>query len=192
MAKAVDETKENTDDNKKKEEKPEDADEELSEEDQKLKDLLDKQVTQLSTSSDQTVVLASIEKIGTEIRTATASMTSVPKPLKFLRPHYPAIKEAHSTVPAGCKAALADVISVLATVGSESAELREALAFNLMGTGGDPGDWGHEYMRHLAGEIASEFSHRETQDVSAPMDDLMKIVKVCFISFCALQRLRSS
>ena len=150
MAKPVEETKENTDDNKKKEEKPEDAPEELSEEDQKLKDLLDKHVTQLSTSSDRAVVLASIEQIGKEIRTATASMTSVPKPLKFLRPHYAAIKEAHTTVPEGCKTALADVISVLATVGSESAESRECLAFNLIGTGGDPGDWGHEYMRHLS------------------------------------------
>ncbi len=27
-----------------------------------------------------------------EIRTATSSMTSVPKPLKFLRPHYGALK----------------------------------------------------------------------------------------------------
>jgi 26S proteasome regulatory subunit N1 len=177
MAKAVEETKEHKDEKTKKGEKPEDAPEELSEEDQKLKDLLDKAVAQLSTSSDQAVVLSSIEKIGTEIKTATASMTSVPKPLKFLRPHYTTIKEAHKTVPAECKAALADVISVLATVGSESADSRECLSFNLLGTGGDPGDWGHEYMRHLAGEISAEFDHRSTQDVPESVDDLMKIVK---------------
>ena len=156
MAQAVDESKENVDGNKKKEEKPEDEPEELSEEDQKLKDLLDKHVTTLSTSTDQAAVLSAIEKIGTEIRTATASMTSVPKPLKFLRPNYATIKDAHNQVPQACKAALADVISVLATVGSESAESRECLSFHLQGTGADPGDWGHEYMRHLAGEIAAD------------------------------------
>lgn len=180
MAKPVEETKETTDDKKKKDEKPEDAPEELSEEDQQLKDMLDKQVTQLTTSTEQSVVLACIKKIGTEIKTATASMTSVPKPLKFLRPHYSTIKEAHSTVIESCKKELADVISVLATVGSESADARECLAFNLIGTGGDPGDWGHEYMRHMAGEIAAEFSHRTSQDIPTSIDDLMKIVKVCF------------
>ena len=33
-----------------------------------------------------------LQIITTELRTATASMTSVPKPLKFLRPHYGALK----------------------------------------------------------------------------------------------------
>ena len=33
-----------------------------------------------------------LQMITTELRTATASMTSVPKPLKFLRPHYGALK----------------------------------------------------------------------------------------------------
>jgi 26S proteasome regulatory subunit N1 len=180
MAQAVDESKENVDGNNKKEEQPEDAPEELSEEDQKLKDLLDKQVTTLTTSKDQTAVMAAIDKIGTEIRTATASMTSVPKPLKFLRPHYPTIKGAHSAIhfPA-CKAPLADVISVLATVGSESTDSRECLAFHLLGTGADPGDWGHEYMRHLAGEIAGEYSHRTAQEPPEPIEDLMSIVQVC-------------
>ena len=35
--------------------------------------------------------------ITTELRTATASMTSVPKPLKFLRPHYGALKAYYDT-----------------------------------------------------------------------------------------------
>lgn len=34
-----------------------------------------------------------------EIRTATSSMTSVPKPLKFLRPHYGTLKEYFERMP---------------------------------------------------------------------------------------------
>lgn len=36
-----------------------------------------------------------IESIRNEIRTATTSMTSVPKPLKFLRPKYDEIKQKY-------------------------------------------------------------------------------------------------
>jgi hypothetical protein len=34
-----------------------------------------------------------------EIRSATSSMTSVPKPLKFLRPHYGTLKSYFETMP---------------------------------------------------------------------------------------------
>lgn len=49
------------------------------------------------------------------IRTSTTSMTSVPKPLKFLREHYPALKEVYEKVKEDkTKKFCADVISVLA------------------------------------------------------------------------------
>lgn len=57
-------------------------------------------------------------------------MTSVPKPLKFLRSHYKELKDVYDTIPAQNrnKAALADIISVMAiTSGAEGA--RESLAF---------------------------------------------------------------
>jgi 26S proteasome regulatory subunit N1 len=38
-----------------------------------------------------------LQMITTELRTATASMTSVPKPLKFLRPYYGKLKEYYDT-----------------------------------------------------------------------------------------------
>lgn len=177
MAQAIEEQKENIDANKSKDEKPEDEPEELSEEDQALKDGLEAHVTLLSTTSDATAGMSAIENMGKEIRTATTSMTSVPKPLKFLRPHYQTIKAAHETVPDKCKPALADVISVLATVGAEEAD-RECLSFRLKGTGGDPSAWGHEYMRHLAGEIASEYSQRSSMEQPGDTADLMGLVKV--------------
>lgn len=61
-------------------------------------------------------------------------MTSVPKPLKFLRPHYQALKQAYEILPAGSnKQKLADVVSVLAITTGKEGE-RESLQYRLMGT----------------------------------------------------------
>lgn len=49
------------------------------------------------------------------IRTSTTSMTSVPKPLKFLREHYPALKQVYEKIEnPQTKKFCADVVSVLA------------------------------------------------------------------------------
>lgn len=49
------------------------------------------------------------------IRTSTTSMTSVPKPLKFLREHYPALKLVYEKIEdEKTKKYCADVVSVLA------------------------------------------------------------------------------
>ena len=47
-------------------------------------------------------------------------MTSVPKPLKFLRPHYGTLKDNYAAAAAGpAKTMLADVLSLLAMTMSE-------------------------------------------------------------------------
>lgn len=69
-----------------------------------------------------------------EIRSATTSMTSVPKPLKFLRPHYQALKAMYQELPAGSnKQQLADVVSILAITTGKEGE-RESLKFRLLGS----------------------------------------------------------
>ena len=63
-------------------------------------------------------------------RESTTSMTSVPKPLKFLRSHYKELKDLYETIPSQNrnKQALADIISVMAiTAGPEGS--RESLSF---------------------------------------------------------------
>ena len=74
-------------------------------------------------------------------------MTSVPKPLKFLRSHYGELKALSAGIPVGPNAqALADILSVLAmTAGKEGA--RESLHFRLLGSSQAVGSWGHEYVR---------------------------------------------
>ncbi|EJD06845.1 26S proteasome regulatory complex, non-ATPase subcomplex, Rpn1 subunit [Fomitiporia mediterranea MF3/22] len=106
-----------------------------------------------------------LETLRTLIRTSTSSMTSVPKPLKFLRPHYRDLQALLETWPTSeNKSLFADILSVLAMTYSDT-EPRGTLKYRLLATSmstqpSDPGSWGHEYIRHLAAELGSEYSIR--------------------------------
>ncbi|RKO89788.1 armadillo-type protein [Blyttiomyces helicus] len=130
--------------------------EELSEEDQQLKSELDMLVERLK-ESDASLYRPSLETLRTLIRTATSSMTSVPKPLKFLRPHYKTLQEVHERWGEGeNKKFLADILSVLAMSYSEEGT-RDSLRYRLAGSKEEAGSWGHEYVRYLASEIIGEY-----------------------------------
>ena len=82
-------------DNKKKKQKAEeDKDADLSEEDLELKNNLILMVTRIGEGNPGVQKLA-LQQIANEIRSATTSMTSVPKPLKFLRAHYQTLVDVH-------------------------------------------------------------------------------------------------
>lgn len=74
------------------------------------------------------------------------SMTSVPKPLKFLRPHLQTLKETFSNLAEGeNKKLLADIISLLAMTDAPVENVMpESLKYRLLGSGEDIGTWGHE------------------------------------------------
>lgn len=80
--------------------KEEDGEEDLSEEDAALKEQLELLVERVQ-DSDAGVQKLALDTIRSEIRSATSSMTSVPKPLKFLRPHYGTLKDFFARMPAG-------------------------------------------------------------------------------------------
>ncbi|CAD7928946.1 unnamed protein product [Amoebophrya sp. A120] len=194
----------------------------LNEEDQKLKDELELLVQRATEKHDVKIIKASLDNVSEKLKTASSTMTSVPKPLKFLRPHYETLQkfyEAEKTKflakdDVTCRL-YADVLSVLAAVKSppkrkadvkkqeeeaakkaaeeeakKQAEAsgekkkdeekkeeeqptekkeevfveeldpykanrsRECLRYRLEGTKGDTFvTWGHEYVRHLAGEV---------------------------------------
>lgn len=143
--------------------------EELSEEDQKLKDDLDMLVERLL-EKDKSLYKPSLESIKDYIKTSTSSMTAVPKPLKFLMPHYDKLTEAYDTWPDGeDKLSFADMLSVLGMTHSDE-EKRDSLKYRLLSPSKDLGSWGHEYMRHLALEIGQEYQARLDDDQST--DDL--------------------
>ncbi|XP_055904695.1 26S proteasome non-ATPase regulatory subunit 2 [Eupeodes corollae] len=128
---------------------------ELSDEDQQLQEELEMLVTRLE-EPDKSLYLPALEVMGKLIRASTTSMTSVPKPLKFMRPHYETMKNIYKEMPEQkSRMVCADIISVLAmTMGSG----KDCLAYRFLC---DPeqkiGEWGHEYVRHLSGEIAAHY-----------------------------------
>ena len=110
-----------------KQKKEEELADTMSDEDKELKERLDTCVsTVLNENNDAApgIRLNALDVIVTELRTATASMTSVPKPLKFLRPHFQSLTELYKTVEKEgdkiglemleLRARLADVLAVLA------------------------------------------------------------------------------
>lgn len=119
---------------------------------------------------------AAIEGLKTEVRSSTSSMTSVPKPLKFLKPHYEKIKEAYARYPAdGEKKGFADLLSVLAITMS-APDSNESLKFALEGSRAGITAWGHEYLRTLSGDIANEYKKRLDKDGDTSLADLQFLV----------------
>ena len=136
-----------------------------SEEDKQLQEELNSLVERLQENAESAP--QSLEQIKSLIRSSTTSMTSVPKPLKFMRPHYQTMKvhtfliifllpfllmcfiftqdiyeKFASSDPS--KKFCADIVSVLAMTMSEE---RECLKYRLLGKREEVGDWGHEYVR---------------------------------------------
>lgn len=143
--------------------------EELSEEDQQLKSELDMLVERI-VEPDVSLHKPALEQIKDFIKTSTSSMTAVPKPLKFLRPHYEHLEKAYASWPKGDnKQSFADIMSVLGMTYSDEDRL-DCLKYRLQAPSTDLGSWGHEYMRHLALEIGKEFQNRLNDDQS--IDDV--------------------
>lgn len=150
--------------NGEKEEAPA-GDDELSEEDRQLKEDLEMLVERLK-EDDKTLYKPSIDTIKNYIKTSTSSMTAVPAPLKFLRPHYDDLAALYEKWPAGAeKDSLADMLSVLGMTYGDEEDL-QTLKFRLLARGKDEdlGSWGHEYIRHLALEIGKEYDKRLNND----------------------------
>lgn len=136
---------------------------EMSDDDRQLQEELNMLVERL-VEDDPALYPLALETLSSRIRASTTSMTSVPKPLKFMRQHYDTMKTIYDKIQdSQTKAFCADVVSVLAMTMSEE---RECLKYRLLGSQSDVGDWGHEYVRHLAGEISSEWTLTGSEDTT--------------------------
>ncbi|EMS65545.1 26S proteasome non-ATPase regulatory subunit 2 1B [Triticum urartu] len=162
----------------------------LPEEDRELKARLEDCVERAQ-SRDPRLRVGAIDTLRKEVCAATSSMTSVPKPLKFLRAHYGTLKACFQRMrdPAQ-KKHMADILSVLALTASAEGE-RESLKYCMMGSLVDICSWGHEYVRlklfhivgsnyvnvlfarNLAFEIGEEWKFN---DSSTPIESKIKLV----------------
>ncbi|RPB29371.1 26S proteasome regulatory complex, non-ATPase subcomplex, Rpn1 subunit [Terfezia boudieri ATCC MYA-4762] len=155
---------------------------ELSEEDQQLKSELEMLVERLKENNAE-LYKPALEAIKNFIRTATSSMTAVPKPLKFLRPHYPSLTELYENWAAREeKFALADVLSVLGMTYADEGRT-ESLKYRLLAPSPDLGGWGHEYVRHLALEIGTEYEKRSEKDEDVKASKDLKDLALSLIPF---------
>ncbi|KZT61679.1 26S proteasome regulatory complex, non-ATPase subcomplex, Rpn1 subunit [Calocera cornea HHB12733] len=151
--------------------------EELSEEDLQLRNELEMLVERLR-ESDHSLYKPALETMRSLIRTATSSMTSVPKPLKFLRPYYPELQELYEKFEGSVedKGLFADILSVLSMTYSTPLAGQTTLSYRLDSPHpSPPGDWGHEYVLHLASELGAEYSARADKGDSASSPEMQKL-----------------
>ena len=123
---------------------------------------------------DTAISNKALESLKEEIRSATSSMTSVPKPLKFLKDHYEKIQEFYSGMEAGArKEPFSDLMSVLAMT-MEDPETRQCLKYRLASGAQNMDSWGSQYVKHLAAEILMEMKDRlEAEEDPEKLDGLI-------------------
>ena len=133
--------------------------------------------------SDYDLRINSYNMIKHEITTATSSMTSIPRPLKFIRTHFSEIKEFYEKMAPSSekeqnyKLMLSDLISVILTVVTEKDEEGKELtilSYVLSGSRKDLTSWGIEYIRSLCSDIGQEYNDR--LDKGEPTNDLLDLV----------------
>ncbi|CAH8457870.1 unnamed protein product [Heterobilharzia americana] len=142
--------------------KEESAKDDLSEEDKQLQEELKMLVERLE-EPNQDLHKPALESMCTLIKSSTTSMTSVPKPLKFLMNYYAKIKSFYGTIyDVTTKQLCADVVSVLGMTVTDQPETRyDTLTYRILGCQGDIGAWGHEYVRHLTNQIVAIWQEKE-------------------------------
>ncbi|CAH8446360.1 unnamed protein product [Schistosoma turkestanicum] len=159
----------------KKDETPKD---DLSEEDKQLQDELNMLVDRLE-EPNQELHKPALESMCTLIKSSTTSMTSVPKPLKFLMHHYAKIKSFYNTIcNPDTKKLCADVVSVLGMTVTDQPETRyDTLTYRLLGCQGDIGAWGHEYVRHLTNQIVGTWQEKDYDSLVENPDATKEVKK---------------
>ncbi len=77
---------------------------------------------------------------------------------------------------------MADLLSVIGMVASDEGS-GESLKYCLEGTRRGLVDWGHEYLRSLAGEIGQAYTKRVEENPDADLQDLMFLVDIIIPHF---------
>ena len=116
----------------------------------------------------------SYQMLKTEITTATTSMTSIPRPLKFVKPHYESLKNYFAALNSNdsFRRDIADLLAVISQVVADTED--KSLNFLLQGNKEKIRDWGLEFVRNLSGEIGKEFEQRVVDKL--PVGDLNDLV----------------
>ncbi|EAR97380.1 26S proteasome regulatory subunit (macronuclear) [Tetrahymena thermophila SB210] len=158
--------------NNKKDKK--EKEDELSEEDKKLKENIELWVLRIQ-DVDTNLASVALGQLREEVRKTTTSMTSVPKPFKFLKAHYEGLSKFYeSSAPSQFKKELADFLSVISMTMAERGK-QISLRYLKEGTLNDFKNWGYEYLNHLSADIGQTYNQRIEKKEST--DDLIQLVE---------------
>ena len=131
--------------------------------------------------TDASLHRPALEALRNQIRSSAVSLTSIPKALKFLCHQFAQLVAIYQSMPkAEDRRFLADIISVIAMTQSQPegtekpidaltntaapmTPVRATLKFHLLGQREAIGDWGLEYVRHLAMELMEEYTDEHEQ-----------------------------
>ncbi|KEG15251.1 putative 26S proteasome regulatory non-ATPase subunit [Trypanosoma grayi] len=147
---------------KENEKKPRDAEPlKMSEEDELIKNQVELLVTRAG-DSNTALAATAVEQLIDLLRTHTGgSVASVPKPLKYVRAMYAQLERVlKDTTDTKLAVRLHDVLSFIAMTLEFPDGRRGSLEHKLQGTQDDLAQWGHEYLRFLAGSIGAEWKER--------------------------------
>ncbi|CAH8567948.1 unnamed protein product [Dicrocoelium dendriticum] len=150
--------------------------EDLSEEDKQLQDELKMLIERLE-EPNVSLYKPALESMCTLIKSSTTSMTSVPKPLKFLAPYYDKIKAIYENIEdSPTKRLCADVVSVIGMTMTDKPESRyDTLNYRLLGSGSEIGAWGHEYVRHLTTQVVAVWQEKDLGAIQDRDEDATRL-----------------
>jgi 26S proteasome regulatory subunit N1 len=149
-------------------------------EDEFLQDRLPPLVERATSPRNHDDLVQALFCLRAEIRTATSSMTSVPKPLKILRDKFEQLKEAFDKMPETPvlpRALLSDILSVLAITVEDSERL--CLKCRLAGTGERISSFGHPYISRICTQIPGEWQSLSSGAESSLLPLVHSIVVYC-------------
>ncbi|EPY29881.1 26S proteasome regulatory subunit N1 [Angomonas deanei] len=151
----------------KREEKKGKEEKVLSEEDEQIKSQVELLV-QRSCDSNQELAKSAIDQLAALLQTSgSGSVASVPKPLKFVRGYYADLEQALKSVQdTKLIRRLRDVLSFVSMTLEINDVRKVTLEHKLKGTPDDLHEWGHEYLRFLAGCISETWKQRQEENES--------------------------
>jgi len=128
---------------------------------------------------DPEIQMNAFNLIKSQVVNSTSSMTSIPKPLKFLRLHYDSLKEFYNINYANASTSefknnLSDLLAVLVMVVSNTTDT--VLSWVLKGNRKNLCDWGVEFIKSLSGNIGVEFLNRIENEQA--YEDLYELVNI--------------
>lgn len=145
-----------SEENKKRKEK-EIREEDLSAEDLELKQRIDEKVASLIDESvSKAVKLSSLESLKKEVKESTTTMTSVPKPFKFLKVHYQSIYDFYQNN----KSEMVELAPFTSLLSMSFGKEGDCLEMLLEGGKEYVGEWGYNYISHISREVGLSYQKK--------------------------------